>query len=213
MFKFYSRLHLIELTGIKAGTLPELLEGLRAVTGASIYHHTFHFIQRHQYLAPEPSNDFAYWVSEVLGDKRLGEELAGIDIMAHHSIRAIREIFIETIEAALKTRPRLRTLQVPEGGEFIFLKSVSFVFPSRYRAENLNEFAECIKQISISSIFFHMFESHIRLERPTNDFSDWLAHTLNESQLALEVAKLNPYTMTGEGLRNRLLALVAKRIL
>lgn len=212
MFEFYSRLHLIELTGLKAATLPELLNGLMVVTGASIYHHTFHFMQRHQYLSPEPSNDFAYWVSEVLGDKRLGEELAGIDIMAHHSIRSIREVFVETIEDALKTRPRLRTLMVSEGQEFIFLKSVSFVFPSRCRAGNLTEFSECLKHISLSSIYFHLFESHIRLERPTNDFSDWLANSLNESQLALEIAKLNPYTMTGKGLRDKILELVAKRI-
>lgn len=212
MFEFYTRLHLIELTGTKAATLPDLLEGLRTVSGASIYHHTFHFVQKHQYLTPEPSNDFAYWISEILGDKRLGEELAGVDIMAHHTIRSIREVFIEKIELALKSRPRLRTLVAPEGGEFIFLKSVSFVFPSRYRAQNLGEFAECLKQISISSIYFHMFESHIRLERPTNDFSDWLANTLNENQLALKIARLSPYTMTGEGLREKLLELINKRI-
>lgn len=212
MFEFYSRLHLIELTGVKAATLPELLERLRTVAGASIYHHTFHFIQRHQYLIPEPSNDFAYWVSEILGDKRLGEELAGIDIMSHHAIRSIREVFVATIEAALKSRPKLRSLMVQEGDEFVFLKSVSFVFPSRYRAGNIKEFSECLEKISLSSIFFHLFESHIRLERPTNDFSDWLANSLNENQLALQIARLDPYTMTGEGLRTKLLALVNKRV-
>lgn len=212
MFEFYTRLHLIELTGVKAATLPELLEKLRTVAGASIYHHTFHFIQRHLYLIPEPSNDFAYWVSEVLGDKRLGEELAAIDIMAHPTIRSIREVFVEKIEAALKSRPRLRSITVPEGSEFAFLKSLSFVFPSRYRAENLHDFGECLKQISVSSIYFHMFESHIRLERPTNDFSDWLANVLNEKQLALEIARLDPYTMSGEGLRKSILKLVEKRL-
>lgn len=212
MFEFNSRLHLIELTGVKAASLPELLDRFRTVAGASIYHHTFHFIQRHQYLTPEPSNDFAYWVATVLGDKRLGEELAGVDIMAQNTIRSIREVFIETIESAFKAQPNLRTLKAQEGDEFIFLKSVSFVFPSRYRAENLKEFVECLKQISLSSIYFHLFESHIRLEHPTNDFSDWLANSLNENQLALQIARLDPYTMTGEGLRNRILALVNKRI-
>lgn len=212
MFEFNSRLHLIELTGARAATLPELLDRLRTVSGASIYHHTFHFIQRHQYLTPEPSNDFAYWVSHILGDKRLGEELAGIDIMAHNTIRSIREAFIDKIEAATKVRPNLRTLSVQEGDEFVFLKSVSFVFPSRYRAENLKDFAECLKQISLSSIYFHLFESHIRLEHPTNDFSDWLANSLNENQMAIQIARLDPYMMTGEGLRKRILTIVNKRI-
>lgn len=209
-FLFYSRLHLIELTGIRVSTIPELLKNLWTVSGSCIYHHTHHFIQRHQYLLPEPPNDFAYWVSEVIGDAELGEELASIDIMSHPTIRSIREALIRKIEDAIRSRPRLKNLSVPEGSEFSFLKSVSFIFPTQYVASDLKTFADCLKQISISSVYFHMFEARLRLERSTNDFSNWLANSLGEKGLALKIARLDPYTQTGEGLRETILGLISK---
>ena len=212
-FSFYSRLHLIELTGLQVSTIPTLLEKLRTVPGSCIYHHTHHFVQRHQYLSPEPPNDFAYWVSEVLGDAELGEELASIDIMAYPTIRAIREALINKIEGAIKSRSRLRNLSAPEGSEFFFLKSMSFIFPTPYVASDLKSFMDCLKKISISSVYFHMFEARLRLERATNDFSNWLASSLGEKDLALKIARLDPYTQTGESLRETILGLIGKRIL
>lgn len=211
-FLFYSRLHLIELTGLKASNLQELLENLKIVPGSCIYHHTHHFIQRHQSLLPEPPNALAYWVSEVLGDAQLGEALASIDIMSYPSIRSIREALIETIEKAIKERSRLRNLSVAEGSDFSFLKSVSFVFPTQYTADDLKSFAEGLKNISISSVYFHMFEARLRLERSMNDFSNWLATSMGEKDLALKIARLDPYTQTGEGLRETILGLINKRI-
>lgn len=211
-FLFYSRLHLIELTGLKVSTIPALLENLRTVPGSCIYHHTHHFIQRHQYLSPEPPNDFAYWVSEILGDAELGEELASIDIMSYPTIRSIRDALIKKIERAIKARLRIKNLSAPEGSEFSFLKSVSFIFSTPYIANDLKSFTDCLKNISISSVYFHMFEARLRLERSTNDFSNWLANSLGEKDLALKIARLDPYTQTGEGLRETILNLIGKRI-
>lgn len=211
-FLFYSRLHLIELTGIRVTALPELLENLRTVSGSCIYHHTHHFIQQHQYLSPEPSNDFAYWISESLGDKQLGEELASTDALLHPTIRSLRERLISIIEMALKTRSRLKNITASEGSEFTFLKSVSFVFPTQYTACDLKEFANGLRKVSISSIYFHMFEARLRLERPTNDFSNWLVNSLDEKQLAIKIAQLDPYTQTGEGLRAAIIKIVEKRM-
>jgi len=211
-FVFNSRLHLNELTGVKATTLPELVQCLRTVNSASIYRHTHHFIEQHQYLAPEPTNDFAYWVSESLGDDSLGEQLAGIDVLAQPTISSIRKVLIGTIDRALRTRPRLKALTAPEGEEFVFLKSVSFVFPTPYRAADLVEFAECLRKVSLSSIYFHMFEAKLRLERPTNDFSYWLMDSLGERQLALRIAQLDPYSQSGETIRSSLLKILETRI-
>lgn len=211
-FTFYSRLHLIELTGLQVATIPGLLEKLRTVPGSSIYYHTHHFIQRHQYLSPEPPNDFAYWVSDVLGDSELGEELTSIDIMSYPTIRLIREALIKKIEGAIRTHSRLRTLSAPEGSEFSFLKSLSFVFSTQYIADDLKSFADCLGKVSISSVYFHMFEARLRLERSTNDFSNWLANSLGEKDLGLRIAKLDPYSQTGEGLRETILDLISKRL-
>ncbi|GAI49232.1 unnamed protein product, partial [marine sediment metagenome] len=45
-FRFYSRLHLKELTGLKASNLTELLDILKKVPGAVIYYHTHHFLEQ-----------------------------------------------------------------------------------------------------------------------------------------------------------------------
>ena len=211
-FVFYSSLHLVELTSVRASTLTELAQHLREVNGSCIYHHTHQFVQQHQYLTPEPANDFACWVSDTLGDERLGEALAAIDIMEHPSIRSIRETLVRVIEDSLKTRPRLKGIFAPEGEEFDFLKSVSFVFPTGYKATSLEEFADCISRVSLNSIYFHMFEARLRLERPTNDFSNWLAASLCEDSLATKLVQIDPYTQTGEGIRSAILRMLNKRI-
>lgn len=59
-FRFYTKSNLTELTGLKAVNLTELLELIRAMPGSCIYHHTHRFLIQHQYLSPEPPNDFAY---------------------------------------------------------------------------------------------------------------------------------------------------------
>jgi len=65
-FQFWTRLTLTKLTGRRAADLAELVEHLRAVPLSVVFHHTHHFLVQHQYLSPEPPNDFAFWVTNVL---------------------------------------------------------------------------------------------------------------------------------------------------
>jgi len=104
-FQFYTRLNLSELTGLKASTLPELLEIIETVPGSCIYHHTHRFLQQHQYLSPEPPNDFAYWVAESLGDDELSEKLANTDTIQFGTIRDLRNKNIATIVRYLDDVP------------------------------------------------------------------------------------------------------------
>lgn len=207
-FIFYLSLHLVELTGVRAATLPELAGNIRAIGSSSIYYHTHQFVRQHLYLTPEPPNDFAYWVSDVLGDERLGEALSAIDIMAYPSIGLIREALLSTIEGALEERPRLKYLTAPEGEGFNFLKSVGFISPTDYKAYTIEEFSNYLRLVSLDSIYFHMFEARLRLDRPTNDFSNWLATSLGEEELAVNVARIDPYTQTGEGVRATILKML-----
>lgn len=211
-FIFYSSLHLVELTGVRASTLPELVGHIRAIDSGSIYYHTHQFVRQHLYLTPEPPNDFAYWVSDMLGDDRLGEVLSAIDVMSYPSIGSIREALISTIEDELEDRPRLKKLVAPEGGEFNFLKAVGFVFPTGYKSSTLAEFSDYLRLVSLDSIYFHMFEARLRLERPTNDFSYWLATSLGEEAAAANIARIDPYTQTGEGIRAKMLGILGRRV-
>ncbi len=209
-FKFSTRLSLSELTGRKAATLPELAALLRDVPGSCIYHHTHRFLQQHQYLSPEPPNDFAYWVSEVLGEDELGERLASIDTVSFPSIRALREKIVATIDDYLRRRPDAARRFARPGEEFHFIKAVSFILPLEGEAWTLSEFADILERVTINSIFYHVFEARLRLERGTNDFSNWIEHSLGNAGLARRLARLDPYTYTMEELRATIVRLVRR---
>ncbi len=209
-FRFISRTHLTELTGLKAKNLPELASILKDVPDAVIYYHTHHFLEEHHYLSPEPANDFALWVDDALGDEVLGERLASVDTFSFPSLKALRERLTSIIEEYLAQKTNHR--EAIEGREFYFLKSVSVILPTPYVAYDLREFVEALHRISLGSLYFHIFESRLRLSRGRNDFSIWLQDSLGETELGEEIARLDPYTYTLEGLRSTLIQLIEKRI-
>ena len=209
-FYFMSRTYLKELTGLKAKNLPELVAVLKKAPDAVIDYHTHHFLEEHHYLTPEPSNDFAVWINDSLGDEVLGERLASIDTFGFPNLGALRERLVGIIEEYLATGSNLR--QAMEGREFHFVKSVSVVMPTAYVAHDLREFVEALRKVSAGSLYFHIFESRLRLGRGLNDFSIWLKDNLDETELGDEIARLDPYTYTLEGLRSTLIRLIEKRI-
>lgn len=211
-FKFYTRLNLSELTGLRAATLGQLLTFIKKVSGSSIYHHTHRFLQQHQYLSPEPPNDFAYWVTEVLGEDELGEKLASIDTIQYSTIRALREKIVSTIEEHLKNSNLAKLKFARSGEEFHFIKSVSFVLPTGYSVIDLKEFVDALRKITLDSIYFHIFEARLRLERVGNDFSNWIENSLGDKGLADKISSLDPYTQTLENLRETLIRIIEKRI-
>lgn len=214
-FTFYTRLHLQELTGRRARDLKNLLGGIREVSGSVIYHHTHRFLQQHQFFSPEPPNDFAYWVTEVLGEHKLGEELASIDTIQFSSIRALRNRLAHTIENHIRYMEKTGQGQFRVSSkeeQFHFIKTISFVFLTPYVARNLLEFTKILKKVTINSIYFHVFEAKLRLEKGINDFSHWIDTSLANPELAQELARLDPYTYTLEGLRTKIISLVEKNL-
>jgi len=207
-FKFYTRLHLSELTGLRASTLNQLLNIIKQVPGSCIYHHTHRFLQQHQYLSPEPPNDFAYWVTEVIGEDKLGEKLASIDTVQFFTIRNLRDKISTVISEYLQRNPSARLKFASEGEEFHFIKSVSFIVPTGYIAYDLMEFSTIISKITMDSIYFHIFEARLRLEKKTNDFSNWIETSLGNRKLADQISKLDPYSYTLEDLRKKLIYLI-----
>ncbi len=209
-FRFYTRLHLSELTGLRVTTLNQLSEFVKKVPGACIYHHTHRFLQQHQHLSPEPPNDFAHWVTDVLGEDELGEMLASIDTMRYSTIRGLRERISAVIDDYREKNPLSKMKFARAGEEFHFIKSVSFILPTQYAADDLHSFAEILRRITVDSIYFHVFESRLRLEKGTNDFSYWIEFSLGKKDLADELAAFDPYTRTLEGLRGKIIQTVER---
>ncbi len=209
-FRFFDRAHLKELTGLKATGLRELADILKSAPDSVIYYHTHHFIEEHHYLTPEPANDFAIWVTDALGEEALGERLANIDAFEFPTLQALRDRIVGVLEERLSAEPEPR--QAPEGREFHFMKSVSMILPTPYVARDLREFVEALRKLSLGSLYFHIFEARLRLGRASNDFSVWLEDSLNEPELAEQMARFDPYNYTLEATRSLLIQLIEKRI-
>lgn len=209
-FHFFNRAHLKELTGLRARSLKELAEILRNAPDSVVYYHTHHFLEEHHYLTPEPANDFATWVSDVLDDEILGEKLASIDAFEFPNLAALRERIVNVIEEHLASQCEVK--RVLEGKEFHFIKSISVVLPTPYVATDLREFVETLRKLSLGSLYYHIFESRLRLGKASNDFAVWMEDSMGEPELAEKIARFDPYSYTLEGTRSLLIQLIEKHV-
>ena len=206
-FHFFTKLDQTLLLGLRARTIEELLTGIRSVADASIYFHTHRFLHQHQFLSPEPPNDFAYWVTNALGDDALGERLWSVDTVRFDGISALREKFIGLLESHLASTERRS--ECAAGEEFHFMACKTFVLPTGHSARTLGEFAEVVSKVSINSVYFHVFDAKMRLTSGENDFSRWFRDQ-DKTALANETRRLDPYSYTLDGLRRQIVALVKK---
>lgn len=209
-FEFMTCNHLIKLLNISARNIEELLEHLLKVPDSSIYMHTFKFIRSHHYLENEPSNDFAYWVMNILKNEELGEILSNVDPFQFNSISGLRRHFHLLIRDFI-SKNHHRTTDVPEGQEFQFMSCLSLVKHTGIYAANLQDFLNGIKKVSLNSVYFHMFEARLRLKRQDNDFSIWL-RDINEHSLADRIASMNIYYFSLAEIKRRIVEIIDKSI-
>lgn len=81
--------------------------------------------------------------------------------------------------------------------------------PTPYFAHTLGEFAGLLDKVSIESLYFHIFEAPKRLGKDENDFAAWF-EGLGKNELVKELKKIDPYTITLEGLRKKIKQTVLK---
>ncbi len=206
-FHFYTQAHLVRLLGMKAKNPVELLEGIRTVPVSSIYYHTHRFLQQHHYLSPEPPNDFAYWLTSILGMQEWGEAVASVDVIQYRDLEHLRSRLEAVLSGYLAKGGYLA--QAPEGHEFHFVSCVTVITPTPYIAHDAAQFLEALRRVSINSIYFHVFEARLRLKNNGNDFTLWF-QGLGKEKLAAELSRLDPYTITLEGLRKKIIKLVSR---
>jgi hypothetical protein len=205
-----TRLALPELTGLRASTLEEFVTALEQVPLSVVFHHSLQFAAEHEYLTPTPVSEFAQWVSESLGYEDLGELLSAADPCASESLEAFRQQLVTTCRDYVKGVEDRR--RAPAGREFFFMKSRVFILPTGDEAHSLRELADILKGVPVESLYFHLFESRLRLGAPSNDFSTWIVDNYSDGELAARIASLDPYTRTAEGLRNAVVAFIEERI-
>ena len=204
-FHFYTERRLVQLTGLRARTLDELVHVLREVPGSSVFYHTHHRFLSHHFQKPVVYNDFAEWVGEALREAALSERLAAIDLRRFTSVRQIRETLVSSIEHQIACnggRPR----ECADGEEFHFCKSRSFILSTGLIAAGVAEFFDQLPHVSNVSLYFHFLEARLRIENPTNDFSLWLSGR-GRDDLARAIESLDPYALTLDELKDEMIGI------
>jgi hypothetical protein len=201
-FEFKQYVSILKSTGRRAGTLRELRESIAAVSGESLFHHTYQYFLKGHVL--EYTNDFAHWTGEGLEERALAEHLSNIDPYDYGDSDALRVALLAVIDYYLEHFPEPRAA-LP-GAEFYFSETVSFVFSSGIRARNLAEFLIALRYIDPSAIYYHFYEARVRLGM--DDFSSWVETALDRKELAERIRAIDPFMHSIEGIREHIVEVI-----
>lgn len=208
-FEFIGCLELREMLGRTAWDERELLVGIEEVSADSIYYHTHSSFLRSRYLAAPYPNDFATWAAIQVRDRVLGERLAVVDPFEFDDFERLRGELVAIIDDhlhGLEMVPR-----IVYGEPFHFMRSTILAVPTGLRAHTLEEFADALRRVDLSVIYYHIFEP-VREPGRIIDPALWLEQHLDMPELAARVRRLNPYVSSLEGLRAGLLALAEQAL-
>ena len=179
-FQFVAASYLVRIRAESAMTLAELASHLRACSDESIFYHTFQSLETHHYSTF--SSDFAQWVQAALNDQELAERMATVDLRGVVSISDLREMLAGFVEEHLAANPTAGERKAFE--PFHFCEAVEVTVPLDERATTQQELADGIRRQSLHTLHYHFIVSRLRLKLETNDFSQWIEHSLGLPDLA-----------------------------
>jgi len=205
-FEFKAAAHLLFIEREQASNLPGLLDALRSCPEDSIFQHTFRTLEEHHFIKEGFSNDFAHWAYSDLSVVGLGERLASLDVREFTSLSSLRSRLIQIVEDFIDQNPKARENRAES--PFYFCSSKAVVLPVQLRANNLADFIEGLKQVSVHSIHYHFIEARLRRKLETNDFSLWLQIELGLSRAASLLNHIDIYTSTLEGVRRKIVQIL-----
>jgi hypothetical protein len=205
-FYFNSASHLMRIGREKATNLQELLSAIKTCPDASIFQHTFQTLEEHHFILEGFSNDFSHWAFAACNEVELAERLAAIDVREFTSIAALRERLVHVIESYLQKNPRAGARVAME--PLYLMSSELVVVPTPFVARNLEEFSECLRKVSVHSIYYHFIDARLRLKLNTNDFSVWLEKELDLEPAARRLNQIDIYTSTLEDVRQNIMAAI-----
>ena len=208
-FRFHTVSSLVEITGKKASHLKEFVKLLKVIDKSSIFYHTHRSFREYSFAPGEYSNDFARWVAEDLEEARLAERLAAIDVQEFTDLEVLRQKLVEIVEDHLMSAIEIR--KAASGREFYFLRGTDIVAPTPYEANTLEELADALNKVGMRSLYYHFFDARLRLGRKTNDFSNWIHDSLDEPEIAEKIQNLDPYFMTMDQLKQRIIEICRRR--
>jgi hypothetical protein len=206
-FRFCRNLFIAEHTGVTVRSIPELLTALAMIPDASLYSHTYYFLHRYPQLFPSVTNEFSYWITQVLAEESLGNELSAIDFNRCADLAYLREYFMQTLtDFVHKNRHNCKTVSDYEALPITAVRWQTM--PASCVAGTLQDFAQCLGQADTASLLFHMYESRLRLTSGSNDFSLWIEHACGNKELAGTIASLNLNIQSFTSLKDRICSLI-----
>jgi len=174
-----------------------------------MFYHTFQSLGRHHFLNEGFSNDFAQWVLGSCNRPALAERLASLDIRDYVSIAELRADLKRILGEFCAQSPREAGQSAFE--KFYFCETVEEEVPLG-SAWTLEEFRYALETLPHASLQFHFLTSRLRLQLRTNDFSHWFDEALGLQRLARSVERIDIYTNTLEGVRERILELAGREM-
>jgi len=208
-FAFNQCVSIVKSTGKRAKHLRELRSLIAKVGDESIYHHVHQYFLKGHML--EYTNDFSQWAGESLEERALAERLASIDPYTLKSVNAVRKEVLREIDAFLMDFPEPH--EVVSGNEFYFNETVNLVFPIGVKTKNLAEFLVAIEHIDAGSIYYHFYDSRVRLgEGIMDDFSMWIEHTLGRKAVAEKIRAIDPFMHSIESIRMHIREIVEEYV-
>jgi hypothetical protein len=209
-FYFNTSEHLLRIGREKACTLSELLDALRSCPDDSIFQHTFRTLQEHHFIRQGFSNDFAHWSLSACHEPILAEQLASVDVREYTAIAGLRERMVEIVEQFLQEHPR--SASRPAHEPFFFCAADLVVLPTPFVPDTVSGFIDGLRQVSVHSIHHHFIEARLRLQRMSNDFSQWLEEEVGLRETALAIERIDIYTNTLDGVRQQIARLVGQAV-
>lgn len=208
-FEFKQCVSIIKATGRYAKNLGEMRKLISEVSDESIFHHTYQYFLKGHML--EYTNDFAEWAGISLEERALAERLSSIDPYTLKSVKEVRKELIREIDGFLTNFPEPH--DVVSGNEFYFNETVSLIFPVGVKTKNLAEFLVAVEHIDEGSIYYHFFDSRVRLgEGVVDDFSRWVEHTLGKKELADRIRDIDPFMHSIESIREHIVKVVEEHV-
>jgi hypothetical protein len=144
-------------------------------------------------------------VAQSLNEKALAEKLMAVDLPQYNTIQSLRQRIVQLIENYRNEAPQAFDKRADE--PFYLYDIMRVVYLTDKFAYDLPSFREQLEKISIYSLYFHFIENRLNRGLEKNDFSIWLEDSLQLSELARKVKKIDIYAYNLEGLRQRILQL------
>ncbi len=207
-FEFRQYASVLKSTGRKAGTLQQLRDIIVDVSDDAIFHHMYQYFLKGHVL--QYTNDFAHWAGESLEERLLSEHLSNIDPYGFRQIAELRAELLRVIDEYMEALPLPR--EAMAGDEFCFNQTLTLVFPVGMRVQNLAEFLLAIKYADPGSIYYHFYEARTRLGSGIDDFSAWIADSLENEDLAGRINAIDPFMHMIEGIREHIIEVVEQEL-